>query len=62
LRDIQVTPDEDFQNITMEDMRRFVFKTLGLCHEFYKKDMLKLKIFEFGSIGYAKEEEVDIQI
>ena len=39
-------PDKDFQDLTMEDMRRFVFKTLDLCHEFYK-NMLKSKLLEF---------------
>ena len=37
LKDIQVTPDEEFQDLIMEDMRRFIFKTLDLGHEFYKK-------------------------
>ena len=60
MKDIQVTLDEEFQDIIMEDMRRVRFKTLDLGLEFYK-NMLKFKILELGRMGYAKVEEMDIQ-
>jgi len=45
LKDIQVTPNEDFQDPIMEDMRRFIFKTFDLGHAFYKR-YTKVKRFE----------------
>jgi len=61
LKDIQVTPDEEFQDLTMEDMRRFIFKALGLGHEFYKK-YAKVQGFGVWKDGICKSRRDGIQL
>ncbi|KAJ8434947.1 hypothetical protein Cgig2_012973 [Carnegiea gigantea] len=59
LKDIQVILDKEFQDLTIEDMRRFIFKTFDM--NFIKK-YAKIQGFGVRRMGYAKVEKMDIQL